>query len=105
MLSGRETEALAALAWLTFGFHLAAYGSREPAGQTRKPAVMLNNRLFFNDFGVECTDNLSIRGFGLFRVRLRALWWMDSSLYPKREHILGCCPFDPVHPCRIRLLN
>ncbi len=45
---------------------------------------MLNNRLFFNDFGVECTDNLSIRGFGLFRVRLHALWWMDSSLYPEK---------------------
>ncbi len=45
---------------------------------------MLNNRLFFNDFSVECTDNLSIRGFGLFRVRLRALWWMDSSLYPEK---------------------
>ena len=45
---------------------------------------MLNNRLFFNAFGVECTDNLSIRGFGLFRVRLHARWWMDSSLYPEK---------------------
>ena len=45
---------------------------------------MLNNRLFFNDFSVEYSDTLLIPGFGLFRVRLRALWWMDSSLYPEK---------------------